>query len=63
VTPATWRYEADADEWTRLADLNVARHGHAATFADGSVFVFGGAPCPGYGAGDTVERLTVVATD
>jgi non-specific serine/threonine protein kinase len=57
VTPATWALDAGDGRWRRLADLNVARHGHGAAVVDGTVYVFAGAPCPGYGHTDVVELL------
>lgn len=63
VTPATWAYDVRSDRWHRLPDLNVARHGHAAAAFGGQAYVFGGSPCPGYGATDAVERLDVVEAD
>ena len=61
VTPATWALDADEGGWHRLADLNVARHGHGAAAVGSEVFVFGGAPCPGYGVTDAVESLKPTA--
>ena len=57
VTPATWALDPDEGHWRRLADLNVARHGHGAAAVGSDVYVFGGAPCPGYGRTDAVESL------
>lgn len=57
VTPATWGLDPGDAKWQRLADLNVPRHGHAAAAVGSDVFVFGGAPCPGYGRTDAVEYL------
>jgi N-acetylneuraminic acid mutarotase len=57
VTPATWALDRERDAWRRLADLNVARHGLAAAAVGPTVYVFGGAPCPGYGRTDVVESL------
>jgi non-specific serine/threonine protein kinase len=57
VTPATWALDPAGDEWRRLADLNVARHGHGAAVVGQDVYVFAGAPCPGYGRTDAVELL------
>jgi N-acetylneuraminic acid mutarotase len=59
VTPATWALGPGESEWRRLADLNVPRHGHGAAAVGSRVFVFGGAPCPGYGRTDAVEALRV----
>ena len=42
VTPATWALDVERNTWRRLADLNVARHGHAAAAVGPDVFVFGG---------------------
>ena len=57
VTPAAWALAPGDSKWRRLADLNVSRHGHAAAAVDSGVFVFGGAPCPGYGRTESVEFL------
>jgi N-acetylneuraminic acid mutarotase len=57
VTPATWGLDPDEGEWRRLADLNVARHGHGAATVGDQVYVFAGAPCPGYGVTDVVESF------
>ena len=57
VTPAAWALGSGAEEWIRLADLNVPRHGHGAAAVSSGVFVFGGAPCPGFGTSDVAEHL------
>ena len=57
VTPATWGLDPDEDRWQRLADLDVARHGHGAAAVGSDVYVFAGAPCPGYGHTTAVETL------
>lgn len=59
VTPATWAYSLATNSWRRLADLQVPRHGHAAAVLGNRVYVFGGAPCPGFGRTDSVESLAV----
>lgn len=59
VTPATWAYSPARGSWRRLADLRVPRHGHAAAVLGNRVYVFGGAPCPGFGRTDSVESLAV----
>lgn len=60
LTPATWALDPTENTWHRLADLNVARHGHGAAAVGSDVYVFGGAPCPGYGRTDAVEYLQTV---
>jgi N-acetylneuraminic acid mutarotase len=57
VTPAVWGLDADALGWARLRDLSVARHGHAATVTGGRIYVFGGAPCAGFGQTTSVESI------
>jgi N-acetylneuraminic acid mutarotase len=57
VTPATWALDPDEGRWRRLADLTVARHGHGAAVVGSDVYVFAGAPCPGYGHTTAVESL------
>lgn len=57
VTPAVWALDPDPPHWTRLRDLSVARHGHAAAAAGGRIYVFGGAPCAGFGQTTSVESL------
>jgi N-acetylneuraminic acid mutarotase len=59
VTPAVWSLDPRTGRWQRLADLRVPRHGHAAAVVGNEIYVFGGAPCPGYGRTDSVEKLTV----
>lgn len=61
VTPATWSLGASDEGWARLADLTVARHGHGSAAVGDTLYVFGGAPCPGYGRTDSVESLRVPA--
>jgi N-acetylneuraminic acid mutarotase len=61
VTPAVWAYDIAADAWTRLPDLEVARHGHAAAVAAGRIYAFGGSPCPGYGVLRSVESVEAPA--
>lgn len=57
VTPATWAFDPSSNSWERLADLRIARHGHAAAALGDTAYVFGGAPCPGYAATDSAEAL------
>lgn len=57
VTPATWAYEARRDRWRRLPDLDRARHQGVAGAVGGSVYVFEGSPCPGFGRLRSAERL------
>ena len=59
VTPAVWSLDPGTGRWQRLADLRVPRHGHAAAAVGDEIYVFGGAPCPGYGRTDSVEKLTL----
>jgi hypothetical protein len=59
VTPGTWSFEPATERWRRLSDLREARHGHAAAAVGDEIYVFGGAPCPGYGRSDSVEMLTL----
>jgi N-acetylneuraminic acid mutarotase len=59
VTPGTWAFDPAADRWQRLADLRVPRHGHGAAAVGDDIYVFGGAPCPGYGRTDSVEKLSL----
>lgn len=59
VSPATWALGPNDTTWRRLADLNLARHGHGAAAVGPDVYVFGGAPCPGYGRTNAVESLHV----
>jgi hypothetical protein len=54
---AAYAYEPSTRGWIRLPDMRRARHGHAAVPADGRVYVFRGAPCPGYGEMSSVESL------
>lgn len=57
VTPAVWALDPAKGSWSRLPDLSVARHGHAAAVARGRIYVFGGAPCAGFGQTASVESL------
>ena len=59
VTPGTWSFQPETGRWQRLSDLREARHGHAAAAVGDEIYVFGGAPCPGYGHTDSVEKLTL----
>lgn len=61
VTPATWALGPSDASWSRLADLGVARHGHGSAAVGDTLYVFGGAPCPGYGRTASVETLQVPA--
>jgi N-acetylneuraminic acid mutarotase len=57
VTGAVYAFDPVRTSWERLPDLNVPRHGHAATTAAGRAYVFGGSPCPDYGRTGSVESL------
>jgi N-acetylneuraminic acid mutarotase len=59
VTAAVWAFDPGGEEWRRLPDLNVARHGHAAAVANDRIYVLGGAPCPDFGLTDSVESLRI----
>jgi hypothetical protein len=59
TTQAVFEYDPEAERWTRLADLSHPRHGHVAAALDDRVFVFRGAPCPGYGLTANTESLSV----
>jgi N-acetylneuraminic acid mutarotase len=63
VTPAAWGLRPGQNGWRRLADLNVARHGLGAAAVGSDVYVFGGAPCPGYGRTEVVETLSMASRD
>ena len=58
VTPTTWLRRVDGS-WRRMPDLIAARHGHGMAALGGSAYVFGGAPCAGYGSTGSIERLRV----
>jgi hypothetical protein len=57
VLRSAYAYRPGTRSWMRLPDMRRARHGHAAAAADGRVYVFRGAPCPGYGEMASVESL------
>jgi hypothetical protein len=59
VTPATWAYSPERRTWRRMPDLRQARHGHTAAVVGRRLWVFGGAPCDGYGGTASVESLTL----
>jgi serine/threonine-protein kinase PknK len=59
VTPATWAYDAEQDQWRRLPDPTVPRHGNASAVVGDRVYIFGGAPCAGYGRTASAESLSV----
>jgi len=54
---AAYAYDPQTRRWSRLPDMGRARHGHVAVGVDQSVYVFRGAPCPGYGEMASVESL------
>ncbi len=57
VTPATWAFSAAGDDWTRLGDMGVARHGHRAVTLGRTVYALGGSPCVGWGRTGLIEAL------
>jgi len=59
TTQAVFEYDPGAGSWTRLADLSHPRHGHVAAALDDRVYVFRGAPCPGYGLTANTESLSL----
>lgn len=59
VTPATWLLRPGASRWERLPDLGIPRHGHAAAAVGRRVYVFGGAPCAGFGRTASVQSLEI----
>jgi hypothetical protein len=54
---SAYAYDPRSREWSRLPDMHRARHGHVAVAVDRSIYVFRGAPCPGYGEMASVESL------
>lgn len=60
VTPATWGYDPEDGGWRRLPDLRVPRHGQASAVVGDRVYIFGGAPCGGYGRTARAESLSIV---
>jgi hypothetical protein len=61
IFKAAVAYDPKIRKWTRLPDMNHARHGHISVAADDRVYVFRGAPCPGYGEMSSVESLPASA--
>jgi hypothetical protein len=59
VTPAAWSLRPGEASWRRLPDLSTARHSHASATLGDRVYVFEGAPCPGYGRLRSAESLAV----
>ena len=59
VTPSSWSFDPAADRWTRMADLREPRHGHGLEVSGGRAYVFGGAPCSGFGLARSVESVAV----
>lgn len=59
VTGAVQQWDPASERWTRLSDLRIARHGHAAAVAGGRIWVFGGSPCAYFNATDASEWLPV----
>lgn len=57
ILKAAFAYDPRKRRWSRLPDLLQARHGAAAAAAGGRMYVFRGAPCPGYGEMSSVESL------
>jgi hypothetical protein len=57
VLRSAYAYRPGTRDWIRLPDMRRARHGHVAAAADGRLYVFRGAPCPGYGEMSSVESL------
>ena len=39
---ATYVYDPQADAWTQLASMGIARRDHASAVVDGMLYVFGG---------------------
>ena len=60
MTPATWSLDPDENRWRRLADLNVARHGHGAAAVGSDVFVFAGSPARV--TGDGLRRVLAASS-
>ena len=59
VTPAAWSYRPGDSRWRRLPDLSVPLQGHASAALGGRLYVFEGAPCPGYGRQRSAESLGI----
>lgn len=57
VLRAAYAYRTQTGRWRRLPNMFNARHGHVSAASMGRVFVFRGAPCPGYGEMSSVESL------
>ncbi len=52
-------YDPNTDTWTPLADMRTPRHGTGAAWADGLLYVPGGAQIQAFGADDTHEAWTL----
>ena len=61
ILKTAYAYDPKTNRWSRLPDMHNARHGHVTAGVDGHVFVFRGAPCPGYGEMASVESLPASA--
>lgn len=61
VTGAVWAFDPRRERWQRLPDLGEPRHAMASAAARGRIYVFEGAPCPGFGRSRSVESLPVSA--
>jgi N-acetylneuraminic acid mutarotase len=59
VTPTTWALDPDEGEWRRLPDVTVPRHGYASATLGDKIYIFGGAPCAGYGRTGSAESLSL----
>jgi hypothetical protein len=57
ITPVTWAFDPGRGEWRRAADTEVPRHGQGVATFDDRIYIFGGAPCAGFGHTDSVESL------
>jgi serine/threonine-protein kinase PknK len=57
VTGSVWAFDPHASRWSRLPNLGIPRHAHAAAVAGGRIYVFEGAPCPGFGRMRGAESL------
>ncbi len=59
VTPAAWSFDPRRNRWIRLPDLRLARHGFGAAVVGQRIYVFGGAPCAGFGTTGAAESLAI----
>ena len=59
--PYVYKYSIERNEWTKIVQLNIARHSHSSCLVDSTIYVICGESSDGYI--NSIEKLNLGAKD